>query len=275
MKGIYLAAYKAKHEGAELIYQDINGERDLAGDMMEIDLTPYDYIIATPPCNWWSRANYRRNTSEYALKTKHLLIDILNKLSQEKRPFIVENVRNDSLFKQHGLFNFSNLYFYKIGRHTYWSNIKFKCDDIIQIPKTIIEDGKKKFMSSQNLARKDRQGGEEVHQVIERFLETIGAKKMIDNKLRLEIQPDGKNAALFEGRDLAIGFKWKEERRAYELIGSSRRWENLILYNHALHYYLNRVLELLDSYREEASKLAAQRKAIEDSLSGFLSIESE
>ena len=78
MKGIYLASYKANHPNHDIVYQDINGERDIDGDMMEIDLTPYDFIIATPPCNWWSRANYRRNTSLYALTTKHLLIYFIN-----------------------------------------------------------------------------------------------------------------------------------------------------------------------------------------------------
>ena len=97
MKGIYLASFKAYHPNYDLAYQDINGKRDIGGDMMDIDLTPYDFIIATPPCNWYSKANYRRNVSEYALKTKHLLPDIIAKLYQLGKPFIVENVQNKSL----------------------------------------------------------------------------------------------------------------------------------------------------------------------------------
>ena len=100
MRGIYLASFKALHEDYDIVYQDIIGHRDIGGDMMDVDLTPYDYIIATPPCNWWSRANYRRNSSEYALKTKHLLIDILHKLANQDKPFIVENVRNEVQFKK-------------------------------------------------------------------------------------------------------------------------------------------------------------------------------
>lgn len=172
MQGIYLGAYKALHSGYDIVYQDINGLRDLGGDMLEIDLTPYDFIIATPPCNWWSKANYRRNVSVYSLKTKHLLPDILAKLFKLNKPFIVENVRNDSFFKKYGLFDYP-LYIYKIGRHTYWSNVKFQHNDIIQKPKVIIKSGKKLYLSSQNLSSKDRQGGSEVHEVIERFLYTI------------------------------------------------------------------------------------------------------
>ena len=175
MKGIYLASFEALHHGHDIVYQDINGKRDIGGDMMQVDLATYDYIIATPPCNWWSRANYRRNTSEYALKTKHLLIDILAKLIDQKKPFIVENVRNDKQFKAHGLFD-NNLFIYRIGRHTYWSNILFYVGDIHQEPKVEMVDGKKRYLSSQTLSRKKRQGGQEVHEVIERFIQTLEDK---------------------------------------------------------------------------------------------------
>ena len=143
--------------------------------MMDIDLSNYDFIIATPPCNWWSRANYRRNSSEYALKTKHLLPDILHKLCQiEDKPWIVENVRNKTRFKDNGLLDLP-CFTYFVGRHTYWSNIRLKLSDINLLQKAITDykNGKKRYLSSQNLPRHLRQGGEEVHQVIERFLKTI------------------------------------------------------------------------------------------------------
>ena len=74
MKGIYLAAFRARHPNYNIIYQDINPrcKCDLVGDMLDVNLTEYDFIIATPPCNYWSRANYRREVSEYSRKTKHL-----------------------------------------------------------------------------------------------------------------------------------------------------------------------------------------------------------
>ena len=172
MKGIYLASYKALHEGHDIVYQDINGERDLAGDMMHIDLFPYDYIIATPPCNYWSRANYRRETSEYAQQTKHLLPGILHKLVKQEKPFIVENVRNDKMFKKYGLFDY-NLYVYRVGRHTYWSNIELDLSNVIQKAESDIKDGKKRWLSSQNLPRERRQGGKEVHEVVEIFIQKV------------------------------------------------------------------------------------------------------
>lgn len=52
MKGIYLAAYTAKHSNYNMDYNDIKQTAkhiNVIGDMMDIDLTKYDYVIATPP----------------------------------------------------------------------------------------------------------------------------------------------------------------------------------------------------------------------------------
>lgn len=176
MKEIYLASFTAYHPGYDIVYQDINGLRDIGGDMMDVDLSPYDYIIATPPCNYWSRANYRRETSVYAQQTKHLLPGILKKLITMNKPFIVENVRNDRMFKQYHLFDYLSVYVYRIGRHTYWTNVKLDVSNIVQIPKVDFKNGKRRWLSSQHLPRNKRQGGEEVHQVIDRFLQTIKEK---------------------------------------------------------------------------------------------------
>lgn len=172
MRGIYLAAFKAHHPNHKIVYQDINGKRDIGGDMMEVDLADYDYIIATPPCNYYSRANYRRETSAYAQATKHLLPGILKKLIELGKPFIVENVKNAKMFKSKGLFDLPCIVKI-IGRHTYWTNVDFPSEDIIQEPKVDYKDGKKRWLSSQHLSRNQRQGGEEVHQIVERFIQTI------------------------------------------------------------------------------------------------------
>lgn len=163
MKGIYLASFKAYHENYDIVYQDINGLRDLDGDMLEIDLTPYDFIIATPPCNYWSRANYRRETSEYSQKTKHLLPDILDKLKKLNKPYIVENVRNSTLFKKYGIYDKAD-YVYEIGRHTYFTNIPFNGTNIKQ--EYDFSYGGKRLV-------KNTQGGDNVYNVIEYWLETI------------------------------------------------------------------------------------------------------
>ncbi len=102
MKVIYLASGRAKLKHDNVIYNDIKEKRDLKCDMMDVDLSNYDVLIATPPCNYYSRANSRRETSEYALKTRHLLPDIIDKFIKTGKPFIVENVRNEPLFKKNG-----------------------------------------------------------------------------------------------------------------------------------------------------------------------------
>ena len=83
-------------------------------------------------------------------------------------------------FNEYQLFQIDGIYYYKIGRHTYWTNVALDLRDIVQKAKVEYKDGKKRYMSSQTLARSKRQGGEEVHEVIERFIETLEKKGNIE-----------------------------------------------------------------------------------------------
>lgn len=181
LKGIYLASCKAKHNNYNIIYQDIDPKynTDLKGDMLEINLDDYDYIIATPPCNYYSRANYLRETSAYSQATKHLLPGILEKLGKYyyNKPFIVENVRSNRLYKLNGIYDICDKYninIYYIGRHTYFTNqyINLICPQHFDFCK----DGK--------LVNNDgyRQGGSNVHAVIEIFLQYIHEKSVGDEQ---------------------------------------------------------------------------------------------
>lgn len=158
-KGIYLASFKAYHPKYNIVYQDINGQRDIGGDMMDVDLSEYDFIIASPPCNYYSRANYRRDTSFYAQKTKNLLPDILKKLIDLGKPFIIENVRNSVLMSH--LNNFG-AFVYEYGRHTYFTNILFDLTGVVQINDKV-----------QDRPSSIRQGGINVHNVIDRWLQYL------------------------------------------------------------------------------------------------------
>lgn len=184
MKVIYLAAFKAYHPNYDITYQDINGKRDIAGDMMETNLDPYDVIIATPPCNYYSRANYRRETSKYSQKTKRLLPNILQKLIKIDKPFIVENVRSPKLYEKEGLFDLPcHVYFH--GRHTYWTNIAFNPSHIPQENEyklavckkledgTWLKTGQVYIGNMNNISSNNRQGGDNVNKVIEYWLESI------------------------------------------------------------------------------------------------------
>ena len=124
MKGIYLFACKARHTKYNLDYNDIDEKYgcNILGDAMNVDLTPYDFIIASPPCNWWSKANPYYKKSKYALNTKHLLPDIIEKLGKQEKPFIIENVKNVKRMKENGIFNLIrkySLYYCFVGRHIY------------------------------------------------------------------------------------------------------------------------------------------------------------
>lgn len=184
MKIIYLAAYKAFHPKWNIVYQDINGLRDIPGDMLEVDLTPYDVIIATPPCNYYSRANYRREISEYSQKTKHLLPSIINKLITIDKPWIVENVRSPNIFKSIGILDLP-VFVYYFGRHTYWTNVPFNPIGLPQFNEyelSICEKlpngkwhktGQKLKKNMNNMSSENRQGGENVNVVIEYWLEIV------------------------------------------------------------------------------------------------------
>lgn len=157
LKGIYLGAYTAYHPDHDIVYQDINGKRDLGGDMLDIDLTPYDYIIATPPCNWYSRARRGKVIkTDYAERTKHLLPCIMRKLERLGKPYIVENVLNRNRVPEGRDLN------YKWGGHNWWTNVPLQFDNLEKKPQ------RKRYLQS-----KDRQGGHNVHVVIEMFINTV------------------------------------------------------------------------------------------------------
>jgi len=178
MKGIYLGAYEALHPEFDIVYQDINGKRDLGGDMMDIDLSPYDFIIATPPCNYWSIARGNR-CSQYSLDTKHLLPDIIQKLAKNGKPYVVENVRNNKRFWAEGVMtiaiNAPQCYIYYIGRHTYFTNIFLTEEEVNELEKQQRQDFKYggKVIMYNDMSNKKHQGGYNVHLVIDYFLKKI------------------------------------------------------------------------------------------------------
>lgn len=172
MKGIYLGACRAYHNDFDIDYNDIvpGYHINVVGDMLNVDLNKYDFIIATPPCNYYSRANYRRNSSSYSLSTKHLLPCILLKCAKLDKPFIVENVRNFKMFNESGIIDICKMYgilIYEYGRHTYFTNIFFNPYCVPQV-----KDNIQNISNSKNVYR---QGGFNVHNVIDWWLKCINA----------------------------------------------------------------------------------------------------
>ena len=142
MNGVYLGSCTAFIPGYDIVYNDIIPYEhvSLCCDMLAVDLSSFDYILASPPCNFWSRANYRRFTSDYSQKTKHLLPSILKKCVGSGKPFIVENVRNYSMFKKYGIIDIcekNGIFIYEYGRHTYFTNIMINLNNIEQIKDNI------------------------------------------------------------------------------------------------------------------------------------------
>lgn len=174
MAGIYLFSCKARHNNYDIIYNDIDAKYkcDITADALTIPLQKYNFIIASPPCNWWSKANPYYKTSPYALETKELLPKTIKKLAQLKVPFLIENVKNKKRMAENGIFNLiaeKELYFQFVGRHIYISNIicNLECpqqQDFIYGGKRINKDGY-------------NQGGTNVYNVVEKWLKYIHEEK--------------------------------------------------------------------------------------------------
>lgn len=177
MKVIYLGAYEAYHPNFDVVYQDINGKRDLGGDMLEVDLKPYDVIIATPPCNYWSIARGNR-CSQYSFDTKHLLPEIIKRLAKTNKPFVVENVINKKRFREEGVFDVAtkaNCFIYYIGRHTYFTNISLTDEEVKLLESQNRQDFRYggKVIKYSDMTNKKHQGGFNVHLVIDYFLNKV------------------------------------------------------------------------------------------------------
>ncbi len=148
--------------------------------MLDVDLTPYDVIIATPPCNYYSKLNRFRETAKYSQETKHLLPDIIRKLNDQEKPYIVENVRGHIINKLIAEQTDYKGYIYQHGRHTYWTNVPFNPKMIEQTTefkasisrKSVSKEDFKKLCSAIK-TKKNVQGGNNVYNVIEYWLQVV------------------------------------------------------------------------------------------------------
>lgn len=159
MKGIYLASKQHRIPGYTIDYNDIQEYEgiNIPGDMLQIDTNDYDYVIATPPCNYYSKANFRRESSKIAQNTKHLLPDILEKLKNYKKPFIVENVCNSTLLPK------TKFYEFDFGNHHFYTNVFLLVPDKSYAVK----------QNKQNVCRNKRDNNYNVDLIIKIFLEII------------------------------------------------------------------------------------------------------
>ena len=170
-KVVYLAAGEAVIEvpGCTIVYNDLYLNRDLKCNMLDVNLSEFDVVLASPPCNFYSRANYRRHISSYSLLTKNLLPCILSDLIVLGRPFIVENVINkklmsscDSLLKMVISGEVPGVFYYEFGRHCYFTNVDMSGCSF-------------KFASSNvaNVCSRKRQGSGGVNVVFSNFLNKV------------------------------------------------------------------------------------------------------
>jgi len=169
-KIIYLAAGYAKLQEPGVVYNDLIIPRENRQDMLEVDLSQYDILIATPPCNFYSYARGAKKPSEYALSTAHLLLEIIIKFYETGKPFIVENVTNKNTLDFIWAMSADlGLYRFKHARHTYITNIKF---DIDSVPKEFDFKTGGYFINTFS----DRQGGNQVSAILDLFIKAAKSK---------------------------------------------------------------------------------------------------
>lgn len=180
-KILYGCCYKADLKLPGVTYVDvIEGLKKshncsyICKDIREINFNDFDIIICTPPCNYYSRCNYRRETSAYALSTKDLLPYCINMAYKSNKPFIIENVRSPHLFSK--LQIPQDIFIYTYGRHTYFTNVMFSLENIPQ---------RQDFLNGGILIRyydnkSMREGGFNVNNVFIRFLEVVLNKEISD-----------------------------------------------------------------------------------------------
>lgn len=162
MRGVYLCARKHRIPGYNIDYNDVKYYPgiNILGDCLDVNLLNYDFVIATPPCNYWSKANYRRYTSKISLDTRHLLPSLLIRCLEAGIPFIIENVQNLPLFKT---FDLLGIYYFTFGGHTFWTNVLFLVPD----------SSFSVFQNKANVCQNKRDGNYNVDLIIKLFLETI------------------------------------------------------------------------------------------------------
>ncbi len=175
-KGIYLCSFKARFPGQNIVYNDIDPgtKADIIGDALHVDLRKFTFVLASPPCNFWSRANNAYETSAYAQKTKHLLPSMLSRLSQSGKPFILENVRNRPRMGRYHIWELVSkfgLYVYEVNRHTYFTNRMFNP----WLPK--MHDFRSGGYAV--VPNKDLQGGGQVSRVFTQWMRTQGIIKEV------------------------------------------------------------------------------------------------
>lgn len=162
MRGVYLCSRLHRIPGCDIDYNDIVDYPgiDLCCDALDVDLSKYDFIIATPPCNYYSKANYRRDISDVAQSTKHLLPLILDKCIKAGKPFIVENVLNKNLLPR-----LADVYWFQFNYHIFYTNELLLAFNYLPLER----------QNKENKTRSKRDGNKCVDMVIKDFLWTIGA----------------------------------------------------------------------------------------------------
>lgn len=182
MNILYGCCFKADLHLPGITYVDIipnlkksNNCAYICSDIYDVNFNKFDVLILTPPCNYYSKCNYRRDVSQYALATKNLLKFCIIAAVFSGKPFLIENVRNSVIFKQEHIYEICDVLgvlVYTYGRHTYFTN---RLIDFTNVPqRQDFTNGGYVIKYDDMHNKEDHQGGFNVNNCIHHFLYSMG-----------------------------------------------------------------------------------------------------
>ena len=81
--------------------------------------------------------------------------------------------------------------------------------------------------------------------------------------LRLELDISGRRAGLYEGSLLVIGFKFQDDAGTFSITTINKVWDSKIANSEPLRLYLERILTILELFKEEADHLNSLKRGLE------------
>ena len=81
--------------------------------------------------------------------------------------------------------------------------------------------------------------------------------------LRLELDISGQRAGLYEGSLLVIGFKFQRDTGTFSITTINKAWDSKIATSEPLRLYLERILTILELFKEQADHLNSLKNGLE------------
>jgi DNA (cytosine-5)-methyltransferase 1 len=124
------ASYGLSQAGFEVIGVDINSQPNypfefIKADALEVSLTGYDLIWASPPCQGYSNHVSSDNSPYVSSKGRsepRLIANVRSRLVEYDTPYVIENVRGAKIFLRTPIELCGTMFGLPISRHRYFES---------------------------------------------------------------------------------------------------------------------------------------------------------